>query len=182
MRWILIAVTFALITGCGQDSTMPSAGADEFDLASDQVGFGTRHIMTREGVRTAIITSDTTYVYDDARRVDLVGVQVSFYTESGVEAGEVTSRNGDYDMSSGIFVARQDVVLLTEGPEGMRRLETEELHYDVNGDVIWSDTPFTLHEAGRVTRGSTFRSDSRFETWEVTGARTEGSVNTEGSD
>jgi hypothetical protein len=35
---------------------------------------------------------------------------------------------------------------------------------------------FVMTRGAQITRGSSFRSDARFETWSVTNARTEGGV------
>lgn len=169
-------LALGLTAACGSQSTTPSAVADAVHLPADQVIYGLRHNMTKEGIRTGVLTGDTAYVYESERRLDLRGVRLQFFNDSGRETGTLTSKTGDYNISTGAFVARDDVVLITEGPEGSRRLETEELHYDVQGDQLWSDMAFQLTENGRTTRGTSFRSDSRFRTWSVTNARTEGGL------
>jgi hypothetical protein len=46
--------------------------------------------------------------------------------------------------------------------EGNKRVESEELHYDPNGDRIWSDSATTMIEPGRVSEGLGFESDLNF--------------------
>jgi LPS export ABC transporter protein LptC len=135
-----------------------------------------RHNLTQDGIRRAVLNSDTAYAYEDTRELDLVGVDVTFYDEAGRVAGTLTSETGEYNLAEGLFVARDSVVLVTDGPDGERRLTSPELFFDVRTDRIWSDRPFTLVENGRTSRGQTFRSDSRFETWQVTGIQTTGTV------
>src|SRR5690606_33601155 len=94
--------------------------------------------------------------------------------------GTLTSSTGEYRRDTGAFTAIGNVVLITRGEEGQRRLETEQLYYDVRADVISTSEPFTLTENGRVSRGTSFRSNSDFTIWEVTGAETQGSVAGEG--
>jgi LPS export ABC transporter protein LptC len=165
-----------LFAACGQDTTMPSASSDAFDLPADMVTIGFRTTLYVDGVVSAVLISDSAYFHEEDRRYDLIGVDVAFYTEQGAEAGTLTSQTGDYQERDGVFIARGNVVLITEGPDGPRHLETEELHYLLQGDRIWTDSPFTLLEAGRTTRGTSFQTDSKFETWEVTGMQTEGTV------
>lgn len=165
-----------LLAGCGGDSTSPMPMGDPFEMPADQVLLGMNHRMTRYGVVTAILNSDSAYVYEQSRRFDLMGVDVTFYTEQGAQAGHLTSETGDYNLAAKVFIARGNVVLITAGPEGDRHLETEELHYDIDGDRIWTDSPFTLVEAGRTSRGTQFRTDSKFDRWEVTGLQTQGTV------
>jgi LPS export ABC transporter protein LptC len=166
----------ALLGACGSDSTTPSASADAFDLPADQVLYHVQHVVTNAGVKTALLNGDTALVYEQARRFDLTGVELLFFNEQGVQIGSLTSRSGEYQPSAGVFVARDNVVLVTDGPNGERRLETENLHYDIKGDLLRSETPFVFHEDGRTSRGTSFTSNSKFTTWEVTGARTQGEV------
>lgn len=172
---LLALLAAATLAACGDASTSPSA-TEGYEGTADQVAFQVRQTLTNEGVRTAILNSDTAYIFERDRRLDLVGVEVLFFNEIGEQAGTLTSKTGDYNIDSGAFIARGDVVLVTSGPSGERRLETEELLYDVRADSLASRTPFTLHEDGRVSRGTSFRSDSKFRTWIVTGAQTEGAV------
>ena len=169
-------LALAPLAGCGSQATTPSASADAAQLPADQVIYGLNHVMTKNGVRTAVLNGDTAYLFEDGRRFDLVGVRLQFFNESGVESGNLTSQTGEYNLASGLFIARGSVVLNTTTPEGTRQLRTEELHYDVTGDRLWSDVEFTMVENGRTTRGASFRSDANFRTWEITGGRTEGGI------
>jgi LPS export ABC transporter protein LptC len=176
----LAIVLAVLLVACEQQSTSPSAEAAAFDLPADNVAYGWTVRMLNNGVMTALMLTDTAYVYDDGRPQDFKGVDVTFYDERGAEAGRLTSETGQYDMTSGLFVARGNVVLVTPGADSGRRLETSELHYNVRGDELWSDSTFTMTEEGRVSTGTSFHTDSRFQTWQVTGGRTQGAVPGEG--
>lgn len=175
-----LGLALLLAAGCGQGSTTPTVTTEEFDLRGDQVLLEVEQILTKDGVRTAVLQSDTAFIFDDDRRIDLSVVRLTFYDEFGAEAGHLTSANGEYRIDTGAFTALGDVVLITEGASGERRLETDQLYYDVRSDVISTSSPFTLTEAGRVSRGTSFRSNSDFTIWEVTGAETQGSVRGEG--
>lgn len=176
MRRFLVLGLAAALAACGTQSTTPAPVADGSELPADNIIHGLRHVMTKSGVRTGVLDSDTAYLYEVGRQLDLRGVRLQFFNEAGAQTGTLTSETGEYDIGTGSFVARGNVVLITEGAEGTRRLETEELHYDVPQDRLWSDVPFVLTEGGRTTRGTSFRSDARFESWSVTGARTEGGL------
>lgn len=172
-------VVIGLVAGaaaCSSQTTTPSAVTDAAGMPADNVILGVEHNMTNEGIRTGVLHSDTAYLYESSRRMDLRGVRIQFHGETGAETGTLTSTTGEYDIGTGSFVARGDVVLITDGPNGPRRLETEELHYDVDGDRLWSEVPFVMREGGATTRGTSFRSDSQFRTWSVTGAETEGGI------
>jgi LPS export ABC transporter protein LptC len=183
MRRFILPVFFAAAAaaGCEQGSTTPPANAEASRLPADQVVYGLEHHMTRNGVRTATLAGDTAYLYDNGDRFEITGVHLKFFAENGRETGDLTSREGEYEVSEGVFIAKGDVVLVTQGPNGTRRLETEELHYRVQGDELWSDKPFVMHEGGRTTRGNSFRSNASGSEWTATGLRAEG-VETGGSE
>lgn len=170
--WIALGVL--ALAACDGESTTPAAVAESAQLPADQVIYGLRHNMTTDGVRSGELLSDSAYMFETGRKLDLKGVRLRFFAENGRETGVLTSSSGEYHTGTGSFVARGDVLLITHAPS--RRLETEELHYDVEGDQLWSDVPFVLREGERVTRGTRFRSDSRFETWSVSNAETSGGL------
>jgi len=169
-----------LLSACGQESTTPSADAEAFNLPGNNVLFGLEQKILQDGVVTSVLVSDTAYEHQDARRFELIGVNVTFFTEQGVEAGRLTSQTGEYDLAIGVFVARDNVVLITSSAQGGRHLETEELHYNLRADELWTDKPFTLLQNGRTTTGTSFRTDARFTTWEVTGAEGQSTVSGDG--
>lgn len=179
---ILFALLAALVVGaCGQETTTPAGQSETFDLPADQVGYQIRHNFTNDGIRRAVLTADTAYTYENSRTIELISVQVVFYGEDGEVAGTVRSDEGDYDLENGVFIARENVVLTADSDAGQRKLMTEELHYDIQGDQLWSDTDFTIEDNGRISRGRNFRSDSQLETWTVRGAQTTSEVGEEGS-
>ena len=176
MRGCLLLFALGVVTACGQQSTTPGTTVEFIDLPSDQLAEGVVHRMTNDGVLSALMHSDTAYIYETTQSMDLRGVNVSFRDERGAEAGVLTSAAGDYNMSINLFIARGDVVLVTPGASGERRLETEELYYDIAAGRLWTDVPFTMTEAdGRVTRGTSFRTDATFTTWDVSGVEGQGS-------
>jgi LPS export ABC transporter protein LptC len=178
MRKIALAMAILLLSSaCEEEATTPSASAEAFDLPADNVLIGVSSRMTTRGVVTAILEADSAFAFANSRPMELMGVKITFYTPQGVEHGTVTSTTGNYDVTSQVFTAHGNVVLVTDSPEGERRVESEDLAYDVRGDQIWTNSAFTLYEpGGRRTTGNSFRTDSKFQTWEITGAATTGTV------
>ena len=179
-RCIFLLMLLAL-AGCGREATTPAATVENgADLPADQIVYDLRHSMTEEGVRKANLAGDTAYLREGGSTIDLIGVRLDFFDANGQEAGYLTSRTGEYNVGGGTFIARGDVVLITQDAQGgERRLETDELHFDARADQLWSDVPFVLHQAGRVTEGESFRSDARFENFTIQGAT--GTIPTDGS-
>jgi LPS export ABC transporter protein LptC len=173
-------ILLGLLAGCQQTSTTPS-DVTNADLPADAVVYGVNHIMTRNGIRTSVLAADSAFNLNGGQTLSLMGVRLTFFSETGAEAGNLTSLTGEYDLGSGRFNAVGDATLVTAGPRGTRRLQTEVLHYDLKTDDLWTETPFTLTEGGRVTRGSSFRSDGKFQNWTVRNAETQGGLPAEGT-
>lgn len=158
----LPVLLLAAVPACRSEATTPAA-ANVAELPADQIVYGLEHNMTAEGVRRAHLVGDTAYMHEQGSRIDLVGVHLDMYDPNGHPTAVLTSDTGEYDMRAGQLVARGNVVLVTEDEKGSRRLETEELYYNATSDQLWSDVPFVMTENGQTTRGTSFRSDGRFQ-------------------
>jgi LPS export ABC transporter protein LptC len=169
--WILVALA---LSACGQGATTPSAADTPEEMRADQIMYGVEHRMTSSGIRRAVMYGDTAYVQQGGGTIDIVGVRMVFFDENGRETGDLTSSTGSYQLRAGNMVADGNVVLRTRGDGGGRELETEQLHFDVNGDRLWSDKPVVMREGGREVRGTSFQSDGRFQNVTVARARTSG--------
>jgi len=176
LRGTCLTVALGLLASCQQSSTTPSAVAKVATIPADQVMYGLHHVITKGGVRSSVLDGDTAYVREDGRILDLVGVRLTFYTATGTESGTLTSREGEYDINGGLFVARKDVVLVTRGPGGTRRIQSDELSYQVKSDELWTDRPFVMTQDGRTTRGTSFRSDGKFQNWSGKQLQTSGGL------
>lgn len=172
-RYILTLLLAATAAACGGDENNSSDVLSPDDLPPGDITFGVTHVMTRNGVRTAVLEADTAVQQENGRQWDLRGVAIQFFTETGAESGTLTSRSGEYTPDDGSFIARDDVVLITQTEKGERRLETEELHYDVESEQIWSDSAWVLNEGGQISRGTSFRSDVNGDNWTAVGLETE---------
>lgn len=177
LRNALLLVCVAGAAACGRESTAPGDAADA-KLPADQIIYGLNHVMTKDGVREAVLRGDTAYFRETADRTDLVGVTLDFYNENGLPAGHLTSRTGEYNLRTGALTARGNVLLNINGDGRQRQIETSELHYDIQGNRIWSDKPTVSREGSVVYRGNSFTSDAKFQNVQVQGASTSGGVPT----
>lgn len=171
----LLAPVVALAAACAEETTVPTQKDTLADLHVDQVIYGLEHVMTNNGVRKANLHGDTAYFRDSDSRVDLKGVKLDFFNETtGATSGTMTSRTGEYDMQSGAMTARGGAVLRLQGQSGERVIESDELHYDVQGNRVWSDKPTVMRENGRTVRGNSFQSDTKFQNVTVQNAKVSG--------
>lgn len=177
----LLLLCTLLLAGCREEATMPTRKDTLAELNVDQVLYGTLHVITRKGVRKANLHADTAYFKDVDSRVDLRGMRLEFFNEqTGAVSGTLSSRTGEYDMRTGAMTARGKAVLKLEGAEGERTIESDELHYNVQDDRIWSSKPTVMREGGRTVRGTSFESDTKFQNVTVQNPRSSGVQTGEG--
>jgi len=167
MRRLAALFALALATTSCRETALPVTEATAADSA-DQVLFGVRHYVTRDGVVQALVLADTAFVFDARQTAELRGVRTTFYSSTGVEHSVLTSREATYDGRTGDMEARGQVVVVAK--DG-RRLETEVLRYDRAAGKISSDVPFVFEEPGRRMAGRSFVSDPDFQNLEAQGVR-----------
>lgn len=167
---VLVVATAA----CQSSATSPTPDGFSAEMAADQIMYGVEHRMTASGIRRAVLFGDTAYVQQGGGQIDVVGVRMVFYDENGRETGNLTSETGKYQLRAGSMIAEGNVVLRTQGEETERVLETEQLHFDVNGDRLWSDREVAMREGGRTIRGTSFQSDGQFRNVTIQRAQTSG--------
>ena len=152
----VLAATIVAI-GCKDNTKSPpvsrlSALAD----SADQVMYGARFNLTNQGVLHAQLLADTAYFFDDNTRVELIHVNSTFYTSTGVKNAILTSRRGTYHTATGMMTALGNVIVnSTDG----RTLKSEQLNFDQSRNEISSDSAFVLTEPNRRLQGIGFRSD-----------------------
>jgi LPS export ABC transporter protein LptC len=154
--WWLVAALLA--AACGGAAGPTAAGYRE--LPSNQLLVGVTQEMSSNGVRSALLVSDTVYMFNDSSKAHLRGVFLTLYDEDGVVTSTLRSESGELDTDTERMVARGNVVLIAEG--GDRRIESEELHYDPQTRKLWSDVPFVMNTRGEISRGISFESDDQF--------------------
>ena len=157
-RFAVVAV--ALLAGalgaCSDAQQPPVVARPTMADSADQVMFGVRSAITRDGIRRGELFSDTAFVFDQNARMELRGVHVRFYTEAGVLQGTLVSREGTFNTRSGVMEARGNAVVTTE--DG-RQLTSPQLRYQKAEDLILSDSSFVLTTPTERVEGIGFRSD-----------------------
>ena len=156
----IVALTLIIATmmsSACQDTgaTPPISSAATADTA-DQTLFGVRLTLADRGVQRALLQADTAFTYEDNSRTELRNVRSTFYTETGLRNGTLTSREGTYNVRSQNMEARGNVVVISD--DG-RRLETPQLKFDTGRNEISGDSAFVLTRPGEVLRGIGFMAD-----------------------
>jgi LPS export ABC transporter protein LptC len=175
---LAFAAAVALLAGataCGPDSQAPPTTASSIADSADQVIFGLSTHVSQEGVRQATLDADTAFMFDDATRLELREMRLTFFTTQGTQSAVLTAREGTRNTRTNEMEARGDVVLVSE--DG-RQLMSEQLRYDEAADQISSDSAFVSIENGRRLEGIGFRANSDLSRWQCLQAcRASGTVN-----
>ena len=166
MRYLTAIVAACAIASAAcqdQGATPPVAAKASADTA-DQTLFGIRLVLSDHGIQRALMQADTAFTYEDNTRTELRVVRSTFYTETGVKNGNLTSRQGTYNVRSGNMEARGTVVVISE--DG-RKLETPQLRYDPGRNEISSDSAFVMTTPTDVVTGIGFTADPNLNTVKI---------------
>jgi LPS export ABC transporter protein LptC len=146
------------------------------DADGSQRTYGMNLKLSEAGVLKADVYGDTAYQRPGNPDVtEIKGVRLTFYDEAGKKPGRLTSKTGEYDVRTGVMIARGSVVLITHNEKGEQRtVRSEELHYDQRGDRVWSERETIVEQKGQTLVSQGFTSDTKFTNIQGTNARTTG--------
>jgi LPS export ABC transporter protein LptC len=158
--WLMLAL--AALAACETPPTPSGPVAAEADASQRTYGMNLK--LSEGGVLKADLYGDTAFQRPgNADVTELRNVRLTFYDDAGGKPGTLTSKTGEYDVRTGIMVARGSVVLITFNEKGERRtVRSEELHYDQRGDRVWSDRETIVEQKSGTLVSEGFTSDTRF--------------------
>ncbi len=163
-------VLLAGLAACEAPTSGSVASHELLEMGADNIVFGMVSFMTSNGIREGRVEADTAFMYVDSAKAKLRQMRIVFYDEIGAERATVTGTAGEWDQNTDRMWAQGDVLLVVHA-DG-RRIESAEMVYDPIEDEIWSDSATVQTLAnGRVTRGSSFRSDMEFRNVQIANIR-----------
>lgn len=175
----LTTLCFALvgaISACQPPPEPPLVPPELEELEAESVVYRLSTVLTKEGVREAIVEADTAFFFPDSTLILLWGhVRLTaFHEETGLQKATVTSDRGRLNTRDNGMVAWGNAVL--EVADG-RRISSVEIHYEPERNRIWSDSASVLEEAdGTVLEGTSFTSDLEFTRLRVANPESRGGV------
>ncbi len=143
---------------CVEKGVTPLATEQLADSA-DMMMLGMEKGIFDNGVRRAVIVADTAWTFQDAQRMELGNLRVTFYDRGGVQTSVLTAMGGTYRLQTESLDARGNVLLV--GARG-ERLASPRLFYDKVANLIRSDTTFTYESPDQYLQGNSFVSDPEF--------------------
>lgn len=128
--------------------------------SAEQVIYGGRMVLADRGMARGSLVAKVTRVRERGARLDLTGVEFTFFDSLGVAAGALKALEGTYSVKTSQLEARGKAsVVRNDG----RRLEAERIVYDHARSTITTDSAYVFSEANgaRPVTGTRFESDAR---------------------
>jgi LPS export ABC transporter protein LptC len=144
---IILASMLLTLSGCGRDEEKGGSAAGTFP---DQEIDGFTLTQTREGQRVWSISAGHALIYEDADRVEMVGLRVDFFDDSGevrstltADEGILKRRTNDMEVNGNVVVYAVDGTILT----------TERLVWNERTGKVQSDLPVRVTKDKDVFTG-----------------------------
>ena len=171
---VRMLIPVLLLVACTEGPPRMVVDPDLAAMEADYIIFGLTDNVTRGGIREFLLEADTALIFQDSTIVLLRGnVTLTAYNEElGTEKAVVTSDRGRLYKSTNEMIAEGNAVLLIRA-DG-RRIESYELRYTPDSDLIQSDSVVVMYDGDDVVEGTSFNSDLNFERVNITNARTRG--------
>ncbi len=163
---ILIILAGVFVIGCTEKGEIKSSA----DKASDSLEAGKvrpdqkirgAQIWLYDGPnKRAEIEADYIEKYTKQDSTLAWGLNVQFYDKDGAKSSHLVADSGLVRESINWMVANGDVVVITEDDS---RLETEQLYWVGNKDIVRSDSFVTIYQFGDTLRGYGLETDPNLE-------------------
>lgn len=158
---LLGALCLVGVGACGEEGTIPASADVTLPSCDNEIGDMTQN-LSKDGVRTAFLQADRACLWENADTIVVESFRLTVYQEgTGVEDAVVTGSRGVLNLTTQQMRANGSAILFI--PSQGRRIESEELYYDPQGNRMYSDSATFMYHEGRVLEGSGFTSDLAFE-------------------
>ena len=155
--WAVCALIWA---GCAPTQT-EGVGPTQLDEAlADQIVYGVRRNMSKDGIREAILEGDSMFVWEDSSHIQIEGLRLTVFNDLGVRQATIVALRGKLTESSSELTALGDVVLTI--PEGNREIRSQELKFAPETDRIWTDSAVVMTEGDCTVEGDRLQADMDF--------------------
>jgi LPS export ABC transporter protein LptC len=169
--WTSAALCAALVlAGCQDNELTPrrplTTQAEPQERVPDQIIEEGTHILTREGVKKAVMKARRIFFYNVEGKVEADSVRVTFFDANGAESSWLNAHHGEIDQRTNDMTARGKVLIVsTDGS----RILGEELRYDATRDLIVSTQPVTIFQDNNKIQGRGVEADPALTNIRMTG-------------
>ncbi len=162
---VFLVACISIGVSCTDIEEKPKNERQSEDLQPEQVAWGWESVVTKSGVRRAVLRA-ARYRNYGASRVDSLdqGVEVSFFDHSGEQASVLRSTKGAFKHLDRSMEALGGVVITASDST---ILKTQSLRWDNNKDRIYGDGAVTIQNPEGIETGIGFESTPDLKKWSM---------------
>jgi LPS export ABC transporter protein LptC len=153
VRQVLIVAALLALLGCSRDDDEPDVPSNSG--SSDREIHGFTLSETHDGKRLWVLRADRALRFPEEPHVELEGVRLDFYDSAGEVSSRLTSQRGVVDEKTEDLTAKGKVLVISTAGD---TLETEELHYNREEELITGPDRVRLAKPDQILTGVGFRS------------------------
>ncbi|MGI9626573.1 MAG: LPS export ABC transporter periplasmic protein LptC [Longimicrobiales bacterium] len=150
-----------VLAGCGGGDTNEGGPTDVEEISADQIVYGARQKMTKEGVREAILEADSMFVWADSTHMHVEGLRLTVFDDVGALRATIESERGRLNQASSELIAIGDVLLTIPADE--TEIRSPELRFAPETDRIWTDSAVVMTEGDCTIEGTRLQADMSFD-------------------
>ncbi len=162
------AVLLLALAACF-DTSEERATSELETINADKILYGVSLNMSREGIREAMLTADSMFIWKDSTHSRVLGLTLLVYDENGRRRARITSDEGRLNQLGNELTASGNAILRI--PEQDREIRTDELHFAPEADRVWTDVAVVMREGECEIEGDRLQADMAFDDVRIWGTR-----------
>ena len=162
------AVLLLALAACF-DASEEGATSELETIDADKILYGVSLNMSREGIREALLTADSMFIWRDSTHSRVVGLTLLVFDPGGRRRARITASEGRLNQLGNELTASGNAVLTI--PEQDREIRTDELHFAPEADRVWTDVDVVMREGECEIEGDRLQADMAFDDVRIWGTR-----------
>ncbi len=166
LQAVAAAVWIGISWSCSHPGEETTVDVGQGILADENI-FGVTQIMSRDGIREAVLRADSLYRWNDSTHVLVLGLRLDIHDMHGRVAARISSERGQLNQETQELKAIGSVVMNVSQED--RTITGEEMWFSQAMDRVWSDGPVEMERDRCRIRGDRFEADlsfTRVKIWE----------------
>ncbi|MCY4400055.1 MAG: LPS export ABC transporter periplasmic protein LptC [Gemmatimonadetes bacterium] len=162
------AVLLLALAACF-DASEEGATSELETIDADKILYGVSLNMSREGIREALLTADSMFIWRDSTHSRVLGLTLLVFDQGGRRRARITASEGRLNQLGNELTASGNAVLTI--PEQDREIRTDELHFAPEADRVWTDVDVVMREGECEIEGDRLQADMAFDDVRIWGTR-----------
>ena len=164
-----LAVGLALVASACLDAPEEGATTELETVNADEIVYGVSLKMSKDGIREATLMADSMFSWRDSTHAWVVGLSLIIFDERGRRRATIEADEGRLNSAGSELTATGNAVLRI--PDQDREIWTEELHFALESDRVWTDVAVVMRDGECEIEGDRLQSDMAFDDVRIWGTR-----------